>query len=74
MKNYHALKDKKVTFIRVATDDTHISYDIWTSDGDIYNDIFNRRFGLFNPFKLANVREFMKTATCTKSGKFYTFE
>jgi hypothetical protein len=74
MKSDYSLKNKKVVFVRVSPDRIYISWDIWTADGDVYNDIMHRRFGLFNPFKLANVREFMKTATCTKQDGFYIFK
>lgn len=73
MNNWMYFTSKKVTCINVDVYNDFIFYCIITEDGKFYQDSYNRRYGIFNPFRYENVREFMKTATCTRKGSRINF-
>ena len=73
MNNWMYFPGKKITWINVDIFKDFIFYCIITEDGKFYQDSYDRRFGIYNPFKCKNVRDFMKNATCTRKGSRVNF-
>lgn len=68
MNNWMYFPAKKVTYISADIFSDFIFYCIFTEDGKIYQGSYDRRYGISSPFKYRNVRDFMKSATCTRNG------